>query len=98
MTAPLPEINDKLIHRYSLSLFGLEFELTIFSVAGGEKIVHSEMYSVVGARLSVQRCQLQASQLPEDEAGGATHQDVQAEDQRWLSYMQATDCSLLLPR
>jgi hypothetical protein len=83
---------------FTFALCIWEYELTILCVAGGEKIVHTEMYSVVGARLSVQRCQLQASQLPKDEAGGATHQDVQAEDQRWLSYMQATDCSLLLPR
>jgi hypothetical protein len=68
------------------------------SVAGGKEVVHTEMHPVTGARLPVQRRQLQASQLPEDEAGGAAHQDVQAKDQRWLSYMQATDRSLLLSR
>lgn len=68
------------------------------SFAGGKKVINSEMHPVLGACLPVQRCKLQASELPEDEEGGAAYQDVQAKDQRWLSYMQATDCSLLLSR
>lgn len=63
-------------------------------IAGGENIVFTEMHSVVVARQSVQRHQLQASELPEDEVGVATLQGVQ----RRLSFMQATDQSLLLPR
>jgi hypothetical protein len=33
-----------------------------------------------------------------DETGGVPHEGLQEEDKRRLSYLQTTDCSLLLPR
>lgn len=70
----------------------------IITFAGGEEIIHSKMHPVIGACLPVQRRKLQAPELPKDEAGCAAHENVQEKDQRRLSYMQAIDRSVLLPR
>lgn len=35
--------------------------------------------------------------MPEDEACGSTHKELQAENQWWLSHLQATYCIMLLP-
>lgn len=56
------------------------------------------MYPVFGARVPVPRCKLPPAQLSEDEAGGAAHQGVQAQDQRRLPHLQAAHRIVLLPR
>ena len=59
--------------------------------------IHTTVYSVTGACMSVQRRKLSLAQLPEDEACGSTHKGLQTQDQRWLSNMQAAHCFVLLP-
>lgn len=66
--------------------------------AGGEKIVHPALHTVARPCLSVPRRELQATVLPEDEASGPAHEDLQAEDERGLSHMQAAYRAVLLSR
>jgi len=56
------------------------------------------MHSVAGARLPVQRRQLSLAELPEDEASDDAHEELQEKDERRLSYVQAADRTVLLPR
>jgi hypothetical protein len=70
--------------------------MLFFWFVGGEKALNTTVYPVTGACLPVSRCQLQVTQLSEDEASGAAYQDLQEKDQWWLSYMQTVDCIMLL--
>lgn len=48
--------------------------------------------------MSVSQRQLLAAILPEDEACCSAHKELQAQNQRRLSYLQAAHCPVLLPR
>lgn len=52
---------------------------------------------ITGARVSMQRCQLQTPELPEDETCCHAHQSLQAENERWLPDLQTTHRPVLLP-
>jgi hypothetical protein len=43
---------------------------------GGPKIVDTEVHSVVGACVSMQRRELSFTELPEDEASGDAHEEL----------------------
>lgn len=60
--------------------------------------VDSALHPVAGSRVPVQRRQLPLAVLPEDEASRVAHQDLQTQDERRLSHLQATHRPLLLPR
>lgn len=65
---------------------------------GGAQTVHSALHPVAGARVPVPRRQLPSAFVPEDEACGTTHQDLQTQDQGRLPHLQAADRTVLLPR
>lgn len=48
--------------------------------------------------MPVQRRQLSFTKLPEDEASGDAYEELQEKDKWWLSYLQTTDCVVLLSR
>lgn len=56
------------------------------------------LYTIFGTRLSVQRCQLSSSELSKDETRCEPYEIVQTKNERWLSYLQATYCLVLLSR
>lgn len=66
--------------------------------AGGSQTVHPAVHPVPGARVPVPRRELQATVVPEDEASGDAHEDLQAEDEGRLPDLQAADSAVLLPR
>ena len=65
--------------------------------SGSPQAVNPALHPVSGPRLSVPRRQLSTTFLPEDEARRHSYALLQAEDERWLSHLQATHCALLLP-
>lgn len=65
-------------------------------LTGGKETVNTEVYPISGACLPMQRCQLQITELSEDEESCAAHKDLQEEGKWGLSYLQTTYCSLLL--
>lgn len=62
------------------------------------KTINSEMYSVSCACVPMSGCKLSSSFVSEDETCGATYEELQTENARWLSDLQATYRSLLLSR
>lgn len=72
--------------------------LSHFCNVGGQEVIDTKMHSIVGACLPVQRRQLSFTKLPEDEAGSDAYEELQEKDKWWLSYMQTTDCVVLLSR
>ena len=58
--------------------------------------VNSTVHSVSGARVSMSRRQLSTSILSEDETRRDPHEELQAENSRWLSHLQAAHRPLLL--
>nr|CAD7196388.1 unnamed protein product [Timema douglasi] len=63
---------------------------------GSKKIVHPKMHPVPGSCMPVPRRELSAPKLSKDEEGGAAHQNLQEENQRGLSHLQAAHCFVLL--
>jgi len=64
--------------------------------AGESTSQHPALHPVPGPRLPMSQCQLLTTVMPEDEEGGSAHQGLQAQDQWWLSCMQAAHCFMLL--
>jgi len=54
---------------------------------GGEEIIDTEMHSIIGACLPVQRRQLSSTELSKDEASSDAYKELQKKDKWWLSYM-----------
>lgn len=63
-----------------------------------KKIIHTEMYSVFGARLPMQGRELSPYQLSEDEESRYAYKSMQTQDKRRLSYLQTTHSFVLLSR
>jgi hypothetical protein len=69
-----------------------------FCNIGGQEVIDTKMHSIIGACLPMQRCQLSPTKLSEDEASGNAYEELQEKDEWWLSYMQTTNCVVLLSR
>lgn len=69
-----------------------------FYHTGSSEIVDTEVHSVAGTWLPVQRRQLSSAELSEDEESGNAHEELQEKDERWMPDMQAIISALLLPR
>lgn len=59
---------------------------------------HPALHPEPGARVPVPQRQLRHAVMLEDEASRVAHEALQAKDQWRLSHLQATNCSMLLPR
>lgn len=69
-----------------------------FYHTGSSETVDTEVHSVAGTWLPVQRRQLSSAELSEDEESGNAHEELQEKDERWMPDMQAIVSALLLPR
>lgn len=93
--ADAKQTNPQVTYQFILKIFEfcnynkplMRSYLLRFSNAGGQEVIDTEMHSVIGACLPVQRCQLSPTKLSEDEASGDAYEKLQEKDEWWLSYM-----------